>query len=81
MLADQILYSPTRGCFTCGERLSSRDASLLSHLSAEHGTSPKELGAHLGVGMRNERAVKFYLRYGFKEFQRWNDVLMLEIRL
>jgi ribosomal protein S18 acetylase RimI-like enzyme len=38
-------------------------------------------GAHLGVGMRNERAVKFYLRYGFKEFQRWNDVLMLGIAL
>jgi ribosomal protein S18 acetylase RimI-like enzyme len=38
-------------------------------------------GAHLGVGMRNERAVKFYLRYGFKEFQRWNDVLMLGIGL
>ena len=38
-------------------------------------------GAHLGVGMRNERAVKFYLRYGFTEFQRWNDVLMLGIRL
>ena len=39
------------------------------------------VGAHLGVGMRNERAVKFYLRYGFKEFQRWNDVLMLGIAL
>jgi ribosomal protein S18 acetylase RimI-like enzyme len=38
-------------------------------------------GAHLGVGMRNERAVKFYLRYGFTEFQRWNDVLMLGINL
>ena len=38
-------------------------------------------GAHLGVGTRNERAVKFYLRYGFKEFQRWNDVLMLGIGL
>lgn len=38
-------------------------------------------GAHLGVGTRNERAVKFYLRYGFKEFQRWNDVLMLGINL
>jgi ribosomal protein S18 acetylase RimI-like enzyme len=38
-------------------------------------------GAHLGVGMRNERAVKFYLRYGFKEFRRWNDVLMLGIGL
>ncbi|HEY8950281.1 MAG TPA: GNAT family N-acetyltransferase [Rhizomicrobium sp.] len=38
-------------------------------------------GAHLGVGMRNERAVKFYLRYGFQEFQRWNDVLMLGIKL
>ncbi|MBS0273331.1 MAG: GNAT family N-acetyltransferase [Proteobacteria bacterium] len=38
-------------------------------------------GAHLGVGMRNERAVKFYQRYGFKEFQHWNDVLMLGIVL
>jgi ribosomal protein S18 acetylase RimI-like enzyme len=38
-------------------------------------------GAHLGVGLRNERAVKFYLRYGFTEFQRWNDVLMLGIGL
>lgn len=38
-------------------------------------------GAHLGVGTRNERAVKFYLRYGFSEFQRWNDVLMLGIGL
>jgi ribosomal protein S18 acetylase RimI-like enzyme len=38
-------------------------------------------GAHLGVGTRNERAVRFYLRYGFQEFQRWNDVLMLGIGL
>ncbi|MBS0276428.1 MAG: GNAT family N-acetyltransferase [Proteobacteria bacterium] len=38
-------------------------------------------GAHLGVGTRNERAVRFYLRYGFTEFQRWNDVLMLGIGL
>ena len=38
-------------------------------------------GAHLGVGMRNERAVRFYLAYGFAEFQRWNDVLMLAITL
>ncbi|HEY7977448.1 MAG TPA: hypothetical protein VID67_04585 [Rhizomicrobium sp.] len=38
-------------------------------------------GAHLGVGMRNERAVRFYLAYGFMEFQRWNDVLMLGIKL
>jgi ribosomal protein S18 acetylase RimI-like enzyme len=38
-------------------------------------------GAHLGAGLRNERAVRFYLAYGFKEFQRWNDVLMLGIEL
>ncbi len=30
-------------------RLSSRDASILSHLSARNGTSPRVLGAHLGV--------------------------------
>src|SRR5690349_20148913 len=30
-------------------RVSSRDASILSHLSTRHGTSPRTLGAHLGV--------------------------------
>jgi DNA-binding MarR family transcriptional regulator len=30
-------------------RLSSRDASILSHLSVTHGTSPRSLGSHLGV--------------------------------
>jgi DNA-binding MarR family transcriptional regulator len=30
-------------------RVSSRDASILSHLSLREGTSPRTLGAHLGV--------------------------------
>jgi ribosomal protein S18 acetylase RimI-like enzyme len=38
-------------------------------------------GAHLGVGLRNERAVRFYRAYGFTEFQRWNGVLMMGIAL
>jgi DNA-binding MarR family transcriptional regulator len=30
-------------------RVSSRDASILAHLSVQRGTSPRALGAHLGV--------------------------------
>lgn len=38
-------------------------------------------GAHLGVGVRNARAVRFYLKYGFKEIAREGDTLILAIRL
>jgi ribosomal protein S18 acetylase RimI-like enzyme len=39
------------------------------------------IGAHLGVGVRNERAVRFYLAYGFNEIARWQDALVLAIAL
>jgi len=38
-------------------------------------------GAHLGVGMRNARAVWFYLKYGFKEIAREGGTLILAITL
>lgn len=38
-------------------------------------------GAHLGVGVRNERAVRFYFSYGFQEIAREGDVLILAIAL
>lgn len=38
-------------------------------------------GAHLGVGRRNARAVRFYLKYGFKEIAREGDTLILAIKL
>jgi ribosomal protein S18 acetylase RimI-like enzyme len=38
-------------------------------------------GAHLGVGTRNARAMRFYLRYGFKEIAREGDTLILAITL
>jgi DNA-binding MarR family transcriptional regulator len=41
--ADHIRASTTKW------RVSSRDSSILSHLSTRHGTSPRELGTHLGV--------------------------------
>ena len=38
-------------------------------------------GAHLGVGVANERAVGFYQAYGFAEVERARDVIWYGIRL
>ncbi|HSM94697.1 MAG TPA: GNAT family N-acetyltransferase [Rhizomicrobium sp.] len=38
-------------------------------------------GAHLGVGTRNARAVRFYGAYGFHEIVRAGDVLVLGVKL
>lgn len=38
-------------------------------------------GAHLGVGVANQRAVGFYKAYGFEEVERFRDVIWYGVRL
>jgi len=51
---------------------------LIDHwLDAMRGSDSS--GAHLGVGLSNERAVRFYGAYGFRQIAREKDVLVLGI--